>query len=311
MRLFLGVDGGQSSTTALLGDETGRILGTGVGGPCNHASAAEGRTKLERAIRESLAAACAQAGLEPASLSLEAACLGMSGGIEDKHAVLAELVPATRLIVLTDAEIALCGATAWGHGIIVISGTGSVALGRNAAGKMARAGGWGYIFGDEGSAFDIARQALRAALRMEEGWGPATRLRRMLLEATGARDINQTLHWFYAPDWPRRRVAGLAPLVEAAAAGGDPVAREILNAAAVQLASLATSVRSQLWTAGDPVEVAYAGGVFENRWILERFRMLIGLEPANRCGPPRHGPAEGALLESYRAAGLDIERLRD
>jgi N-acetylglucosamine kinase-like BadF-type ATPase len=310
MKLYLGVDGGQSSTTALIGDENGRVIGKGTGGPCNHAAAAEGRARLERAVRESLAAACGEAGLPEAQLRFEAACFGMSGGPAEKEAILRALVRTDRLLVTTDAEIALSGATEAGQGIIVIAGTGSIALGRDDGGEHARAGGWGYIFGDEGSAFDIVRQALRAALRMEEGWGPATALRQILLEAAGARESNGLLHRFYQPDWPRDRVAGLAPLVDRAAGNGDPIALDILNAAAQQLAALVGSVRAQLWRPGDPVEVAFSGGVFGSVRLLERFRLLLDLEPGNRCGPPRHSPAEGALLEAYRLAGRAV-RLAD
>ena len=304
MRLFLGVDGGQSSTTALLGDENGRILGAGKGGPCNHAAAAEGRAKLERAVRESVGAACAEAGLDATTVHFEAACFGMSGGPDDKRSILAKLLRADRWIVTTDAEIALTGAVEAGQGIIVIAGTGSMALGRR-TGPPVRAGGWGYIFGDEGSAFDIVRQALRAAVRMEEGWGPATALRQALLEATGSRNSNDLLHRFYAPDWPRARVASLAPLVDMAAGAADPIALEILNAAAHHLATLAGSVRAQLWKEGEPVEVAYSGGVFRSARVLERFRLLVELESGNHCGPPKRSAAEGALLEAFRAAGLN------
>jgi N-acetylglucosamine kinase-like BadF-type ATPase len=308
VRLFLGVDGGQSGTTALIGDETGRVLGSGRGGPCNHAAAAEGRAKLERAISESLSAAREQGGL-PAGVRFEAACFGMSGGPDDKHAIIARLVHAERLNVTTDAEIALSGATATGQGIIVIAGTGSIALGRNGQDARARAGGWGYIFGDEGSAFDIVRQALRAALRMEEGWGPATGLRQVLLEATGSRDANEALHRLYAPEWPRDRVASLAPLVDQAAGAGDPAAVEVLNYAALQLATLTTSVRAQLWKPRDEVTVAYSGGVFTSGMVLERLRLLLELDTGTHCAPPLYSAAEGALREAYRAVGLRPEGL--
>jgi N-acetylglucosamine kinase-like BadF-type ATPase len=301
VRLFLGVDGGQSGTTALIGDETGRVLGSGRGGPCNHAASAEGRAKLERAVSESLSAAREQAGLA-ASVRFEAACFGMSGGPDDKHAIITRLVDADRLTVTTDAEIALSGATEAGQGIIVIAGTGSIALGRNGPDARVRAGGWGYVFGDEGSAFDIVRQALRFALRMEEGWGPATGLRQILLEATGSRDANEALHRFYAPEWPRDRVARLAPLVDEAAGAGDPGAVEVLNYAALQLATLATSVRAQLWKPRDEVTVAYSGGVFASGMVLERFRLLLELDTGTHCAPPLYSAAEGALREAYRAA---------
>ncbi len=309
MRLFLGVDGGQSSTTAVIGDETGRIVGEGIGGPCNHATAEEGRAKLESAIRDSVGRACAQASLDPERIRFEAACFGMSGGPDDKQTIVANLVRAGKLIVTTDAEIALSGATGTGQGIIVIAGTGSIAFGRNAAGTLVRAGGWGYIFGDEGSAFDIVRQALRAALRMEEGWGPQTALRSMFLEATGARDMNGALHRFYTPEWPRVRVAALAPKVDELALAGDSLALDILNGAAMQLATLTASVRTQLWKTGEPVAIAYGGGVFQSGRVLQRFRMVLELDPGNSAGPPKHGPAEGALLEAYRAAGITGIRL--
>src|SRR5262249_18249665 len=120
MPLFLGVDGGQSGTTAVIGDETGRVLGTGEAGPCNHAAAGEGRAKLERAINGSFAAASAEAGPAPPPASFEAACFGMSGGPDDKQEILAAIIHAQRLIVTNDAVIALAGATSSGQGIITI-----------------------------------------------------------------------------------------------------------------------------------------------------------------------------------------------
>src|ERR1039457_2997520 len=112
MKLFLGVDGGQSGTTAAIGDETGRILGTGGAGPWNHAAAGEGRAKLERAVTGGVAAACAQAGLGAAAVRFEAACFGMSGGPDDKREILAATLRAERLVVTNDAVISLSGATA-------------------------------------------------------------------------------------------------------------------------------------------------------------------------------------------------------
>ena len=305
MRLFLGVDGGQSGTTAVIGDEGGRILGTGEAGPCNHAAAGEGRAKLERAIAGSVGAACTQAGLDAAAVRFEAACFGMSGGPDDKREILAAALRVERLVVTDDAVIALAGAIGTGQGIITIAGTGSIAFGRNPAGRTARAGGWGYIFGDEGGGFDIARQAARAVLRLEEGWGPPTVLRETLLGATGSENANQMLHRFYTGEWPRSRVATLARLVDGAAVEKDAVARAILRGAAQQLAMLAGAVREELWAPGAELEIAYIGGVFQSRLLLESFRALVELQEGVRCGAPRRGPAEGALREAYRSAGLE------
>lgn len=315
MTYFLGVDGGQSGTTALIGDENGQVLGSGEAGPCNHAGAHEGRAKLERAVMASVKAACVQAScaqrnVDAATIRFEAACFGMSGGPEDKEAILASILRVNRLTVTNDAVIALAGATETGQGIITIAGTGSIAFGRTAELRSARAGGWGYLFGDEGGAFDIVRQALRAALRMEEGWGTHTLLDEVILKATDSRDAHEAMHRMYTADWPRHRVAQLAPLVDAAAVAGDAVANEILTSAGRQLAMLAASVRSQLWKPGAAVEIAYIGGVFQSRIVLERFRMLSELEDGVRCIAPKHSPAEGALIEAYHSAGVNPVTLR-
>jgi N-acetylglucosamine kinase-like BadF-type ATPase len=307
MTLFLGVDGGQSSVTAVIGDERGRVLGTGRAGPCpeigNIAEAisrADGSTTFDG--------------------TFEAACFGLSGGGADREREIRDLVKANHYLITHDAWVALAGATARQPGVVTIAGTGSIAFGKNRGGRSARAGGWGYIFGDEGGAFDIVRQALRAALRYEEGWGEPTALRDYLLgkrtanalcglaEETGAPDAatsaNDLLHRWYRAGSSRDQVAALAPLVDQAAAAGDRVANDILKNAAQQLAALAASVRGQLFP-GEPALVSYWGGVFRSAAIRERFRMLVELDSLNRFTPPRHSPALGALLEAYALAGVE------
>ncbi len=303
---FLGVDGGQSSTIAVIGDSSGKIAGWGSAGPCNHVAASEARAKFLSVMRSCLAQASTQAGLDPDRPHFRAACLGMSGGPEDKAALLNELLEAERLIVTHDAHIALAGATGGQPGVVVIAGTGSIAYGENAARETARAGGWGYIFGDEGAGFDIVRQSLRAILSEQEGWGQRTALTPALLEAASASDAHQALHRFYTPGWPRSRVAALAPLVDRIAEAGDPVAVAILNNAAHHLAMLAGSVRRQLWREGEPSGLSWAGGVFHSAILLERFRTLAQLEGTVSTRPPEHSPAAGALLIAWRAAGLPV-----
>ena len=302
-KLFLGVDGGKSTTLALIGDEAGRVVGTGSAGPSNHAAGEEGRIRFVRAIEESISEACRQVGVDFRDVRFEAACLGFSGGPEDKRTLVEERVRATRLAITTDAVVALAGATGGEPGIVVISGTGSIGFGRNRAGKTARAGGWGFVFGDEGSGFDLARQGLRAALRHEEGWGPATKLLAMFLEAGGAKSANDLLHRFYTPEFPRPRIASFGPLVERAAQEGDLVAGGILRKAAAELALLAAAVRRQLFEAGEPALVAHMGGVFRNVILRDQFRELVEQERGNSCGPPLYPPGGGALVEAYRLAG--------
>ncbi len=301
MKLFLGIDGGQSSTTAVIGDETGRVLGSGSGGPCNHVQGPEGKPKFVNAIQGCVQTACKSAGVEP---SFEVVCGGFSGGPADKADLLQAIVKGEVFEVTNDAVIALAGATGGQPGLVVIAGTGSIALGRNAQRRTARAGGWGYIFGDEGGGFDLTRQALRAILRHEEGWGPATALTNALLSTTGAATANDLLHSFYTTDYNRPRIAGFSQLVNEAAAGGDVVARGILTGAAQQLALYAAAVRHQLFAPGESVHTAFIGGVFQSEIVLDRFRTLVEMEEGCRVIAPLHSPAIGALLEAYAKVGI-------
>lgn len=302
---FLGVDGGQSGTTAVIGDRDGRIIGWASAGPCNHVAADEAKAKFLRVMRECISQAADRAGV--ANDRFKAVCFGMSGGPEDKAALIRELIDADHCIVTHDAAIALAGATSGEPGIVAIAGTGSMIFGRNSRGETARAGGWGYLFGDEGGAFDIAKHALRAVLREHEGWGAKTVLSPALIEAAAATDANDLLHRLYTPAWPRDRVARLAELVDRIAEEGDPVARSILQNAARELALQVGSVRRQLWAEGEGTLVSWVGGVFRSATLLERFRMLIAIEGNCTGEPPKHGPAVGALLLAWRAAALRVE----
>lgn len=303
-RYFLGIDGGQSSTTALIGDENGWVVGYGRSGPCNHVAASEGREKFRNAVGGSIRQAWERAAVE--AVPFAAACLGFSGGAADKESLARELVEAEQLAVTHDAMIALAGATAGDPGIIVIAGTGSIAFGRNAAGRTARAGGWGYVFGDEGGGFDIARQALRAALRQEEGWGPSTSLHARLMEASDLTSANELMHRFYTPEWPRPRIAGLARMVDEAAGDGDSVARDILHHAAEELARIAEAVRGQLFEGAAPAKICPIGSVFRGATLRAQFQKLLERNPANWVLEPAYGPAAGALLEAYRTVGVRV-----
>ncbi len=304
MKYYLGVDGGQSSTLGLIADDSGRVIGRGRGGPCNHVTGPEARTRFRAVLTAVLTEACAQAGLDRSGIVFHAACLGFSGGAGDKEAFTRELLTADRYKITHDAEVAMIGATGGKPGIIIISGTGSISFGRNAKGRTARAGGWGYVFGDEGSAFDLTRQALRAALRLEEGWGRETVLRGLLLRETGAPSINALLHRFYTPEYPRDRIASLAGIVSEAADEGDPVAEHLLFDAATQLVNCVEGVHRQLFEPTQTVAIAYIGGVFKSRPLLSEFLKSVRYRLGCQAGEPKYGPAAGALIEAMRLNGL-------
>ena len=134
---------------------------------------------------------------------------------------------------------------------------------------------------------------------MEEGWGAATTLRRMLLDEAGAPDANDLLHRFYTAEFSRPRIAAFSRLVDEAAERGDEVARGLLDRAARDLNNLVLAVQEQLFQSDEDLAVAYVGGVFRSRTLLARFKEL---NPHVR--PPVYGPGAGALLEAYHSAGL-------
>jgi len=309
---FLGVDGGQSSTVALIGDENGVVMGYGAAGPSNHVRGPGGLEKLRKAVTISVGAAWRNSPYGGKQLpKFESAFFGMTGGGEDKAPIIRKLIPARLLEVSHDAITALIGATEGQPGIIVVAGTGSICFGMNARGQTARAGGWGYVFGDEGSAFGLARAALVAALRYEEGWGPPTQLRHRIITFSEAKDLNDALHKWYSVDFPRDRVASFSRQVDEAARDGDRVAREILRSGASELAQLVGHVRRRIFKPRDLVLVSHIGGVWKSRIVRDRFRRLVEEQGESRVQAPVLGPAAGALLAAYRNAGRLKIKLRN
>ena len=276
--LFLGLDGGQSHTRVIIAGATGQILARGSAGPANCAAVAAGRARLIQAVTEAVGQALAEVGRRLATTRFTAACCGFSGGPGGKRDLLAELLPADYLEVVTDAQIALWGATGGEPGIVVIAGTGAIAFGQNTQGETARAGGWGYIFGDEDGAFGSA---------------------------------NELMHRFYTDEYPRDKFAALAPLVGKAAAKGDASAREILVKAAHHLASLASAVQGQLFQGEPAVSVAPVGGVFQDSLVAREFaKALESLTDSGRqttlVTRPKFEPVAGALRRALLLAGIDF-----
>lgn len=264
----LGVDGGGSRTIALVLDGQGREIGRGQGGPSNHQSVGidAAREGLEEAITTALRAAG-----HPA---LAAACLGMAGldRPEDQH-ILEEMagvvLPEVSAEVVHDATIALVGGTGGKRvGVVVIAGTGSIAVGYDASGRMARAGGWGHLLGDEGSGYDLARRALIAATRAHDGRGPATTLTHRLPAAAGVDTLEALANRVYLEGWTTPRLAWLAPVVFSAAEAGDAVASQIVSEAAAELGLAAVAVIRTLGLEAQDVEVVLAGGVFQGGPML-------------------------------------------
>ncbi len=218
----------------------------------------------------------------------------------------AEAFAPWRYRTYNDVRLALEGALPDGAGVLVLSGTGSMAWGKDGAGHEARCGGWGTLLGDEGSGFDLGVGALRAACRAADGRGPGTRLETDVPAALAVPDMHAALALLSElPQPPRARVASLARAVARAAEDGDAVAVELVVGAARELADLVDALRVRLGL-GAAVPVSTAGGSFRSPVLATAFAAALAGRGYGAPRPPRHAPAFGGAL----LAGLPPERLQ-
>lgn len=253
-----GVDGGGTRTRALLADLAGEPLGAGEGPPGIVDPARPSAASL--AVGEAVRRAAEAAGVE---LPVRALWAGLAGaGREVERAAAENAVRALGLAgtvrVGTDGEAAFRDAFGDGAGILLVSGTGSMALGRDGGEREVRVGGWGALLGDEGSAYRIGLRGLRAVLRAHDGRGPVTVLRDRVLEEMGVAGEPDLVR--AAADAPKARIAGLAGRVIEAAREGDPAAAEIVNRSVAELAEHVRAASARLG-ADPPLPVALAGGL--------------------------------------------------
>jgi N-acetylglucosamine kinase-like BadF-type ATPase len=290
--MFVGIDAGGSGTRAALATVDGALQAVGFGGPSNSLTGEAGRRRLEEALHAALAPVAQRVGTGKCVVHGGVRSLSVPGKEEAFRAAVRQILPGAEVRVSNDARIALCGALGGSEGVAVLAGTGSIAMARAADGREARAGGLGYLLGDEGSAFWLGREAVRAALS-----GAQCPLRDRLTRAAGTDDL---LGWVYAPGTPVQRLAELAPLVAEAAVAGDALATTLLRRAGEELAALAQGAATALWGRALPaaVRVAPCGGVWRaGAALIEPFEMALQqLAPGARVVQPRLPPVGGALL---------------
>ena len=284
--LVLGIDGGGTKTVAWLAlrdvvEGSGRdagVIGRGAAGPSN--MHAVGWETAQRNLATAIQAAFADANVEPGETAAMCAAIAGSGRAAERTQLeqwAREQRIAERIDIVADALPILAIAAPHGAGAALIAGTGSFAFGRNAAGQTARAGGWGYLLGDEGSAFDVAREALAAVARAADGRGAPTALTAAILERRSLREPADLINSLYGAVDVRAEIAALADVVTAAAGRGDAVALNILQSAADSLASLVIAVAIKLQIASNPFSLGMAGGMLVHTAEL-RERLLAKLK---------------------------------
>ena len=312
--LLAGFDAGQTHTScrlALLGEDGAwQVLAQGEGSGVSHLAAPEGEARFAAALGSSLAAARAALPAQVRAQPLAAAAIGASGieqgssvqqqGLSLATATLA--LPPERLLVSGDEQTALRGAFPHGAGILLISGTGCIGLGRDAQGRTHRCGGWGWLLDGAGSAMDIGRDGLAAAVRMADGRLPDSPLRPALWRALGARDAQAVKAAVVAATFGAAGFARLAPVVDQLAAAGDPQALAAVERSAAALVELAATI-AQILSLEAP-SICPQGGAMEHLAVLRRrFRQQLAERlPAARLVAPAGDACSGALAIAAQLA---------
>ena len=291
----LGIDAGGTKTVCQLANERGEVLAEARRGGAN--LQAVGELEVEKVLHDVMEEALGDRDLVPAAI-----CLGIAGvDRPDDAKVVAGIMKRigykARVLVVNDALVALEAGAPEQPGVVVIAGTGSIAYGRNARNEAARAGGWGYMLGDEGSGFWIGRAALRAVLRESDRRGPHTQLTALLLEYFGVPRAQDLIHKVYHETLKPTAIASLAKCVQAAFSAGDGVAIGILRGSADQLESSALSVARRLDIIGTEFPFVLAGGMFRAvPWLHDELgRRLPGAAPRSRTLLLEVEPAAGAV----------------
>jgi len=294
----LGIDGGGTKTACVIVDEKQTVLAQVRVGSCNRNSVGDEQAKenLAEGITSVLRAANC-----PGS-AIAAACLGMAGVDRPMERALVNswmetLLPNTPTTIYNDALIALASGTAGDlYGVAAISGTGMIVYGINRGGQIQRAGGWGPLFGDKGSAYAIGVAALSAIAHATDGLGPATALDGALRDYLDLSTSQALIPWAYS-DLSWSRIADLAAVVTECAQQKDEIASRIIAEAAIDLAAAVEVVVRGLDMLNEPTPIVLSGGNLQPGLFSSLVHQhLNSLVPNAQLTRPNVNPAVGAAL---------------
>ncbi|RKU17802.1 ATPase [Candidatus Poribacteria bacterium] len=293
---IIGIDGGGTKTIGILATATGQHLAQVQSGPVNYHVVGETKTQ---AVLEGIVAELYQKADIPPTSAVRF-CLGMAGlGRPADREVIGRICDELGIhqhrILTHDAHIALVGGAEKQEGVIVISGTGAIVYGINTDGREARASGWGYLLGDEGSGYDIAIKGLQAIARAADGRGDRTELTDRILNKLELNEPSKLIRWTHAAS--RDTIAQLAEVVFDTARAADGVAECIVDEAVDELVSAAVSVIKQLKFT-EPFDIVLSGGnlIHQTMFADKLRRRFARIQPEASVQLPKHEPAYGAVL---------------
>jgi N-acetylglucosamine kinase-like BadF-type ATPase len=296
--LILGIDGGGSKVLVALADRKGRILRMSRGGGVNPMDNPNWRQELDLHLHPFL---------KERQLAAVAAALPAYGEVarlsELQREAIGKAFPAVRQRVLNDVDAAHLGAFTGQPGILILSGTGSMAWARDAAGASSRVGGWGDVIGDEGSSYWIGRAALRLVSQSLDGRAQPTALSKAIFEhlrLDSSDPVNGLAGWVSELSNPRADIAALAILVDRVAQAGDEGAIQLIEQAADELAKHVKAIAGHCDARAD---WTYAGGTFSSRILFAALERRIG-RPATA---PKLPPIGGALLAAAQLLDWPVD----
>lgn len=307
-RTFLGIDGGGTKTQVAICDETGRVLGMGLGSASGIDSV--GADAAAVSIGAAVDAARDQAGLPDASF--DGVFFGMAGVVSTADRdivrdVAHQLQLGAAIHVDHDIRIALAGGLSGRPGIALIAGTGSSCFGMNAAGERWQSGGWGHLISDEGSSYWLGWNAIRLAAGAGDGrW--QTALYAPVLRQLGIADVADLHQRLYTQGISKAEIAGFAPLVMEIAAAGDVLAQQLIRQGTRELAQMVAAVARQLGWASAPCEVTLTGGLWRaGDVVLAPFRAALAeMAPQADIVMPELPPVLGACVLALQTDGVTV-----
>jgi glucosamine kinase len=294
---ILGLDGGGTKTLLATANRMGEVGTLVSGAGINPFDQPAWKTELENIWM--------QANIQPGDLAFSS--FGMPGHGESSEVSEAQLEAAktlvqSRYLVQNDVAVAFAGALAGQSGVLILAGTGSMAWAEN-GNRVARVGGWGEGFGDEGSAHWIGLQALQKLSWSIDGRLRDTEYRNALLERIGIKDT-ELITWFYNLEHPRPKIAALAKEVDKLAGFGNLTAKYILLEAAQHLTQLGLAAQKQLKL--EQTSFSFAGSVFKSSMIRETLKHNVSSH--GTWLEPRGSPLAGALLNAAQNAGWTVNQ---
>lgn len=316
MKVVIGIDGGGTKTEGVIGDKEGRTLEEASAGASNYQAKGLGRAVDE--VKSVILDLLERAEAEPGSVGKIVAGIAGLGRKSDQELFqkqLATELPQAlqgKLVTTTDLHIALVGGLGKSEGVIVNSGTGAIVMGKDHAGNIKRADGWGYLLGDEGSGVWIGLEAIKRSLKFHDGRGPKTSLKDGLKEYFDLDHFEEIVPEIYSQmeDSVSASVAELSKLVFEEAEYGDQVARSIIAEGGRRLGETAAAVVQRL-NYQEPVKVLLTGGVFSSpqvNLLVDNFeKELTKVVSRWSYTEEKYPPKIGALLMGWDQLGVDLE----